>query len=69
MYGSSDVPELAGYRSVRLARKASSEITAEGPPAGLKEPDVAQRVVVGEFGSLVAAQPEVPEERVPLGEG
>ena len=32
----------SGYRSVRLARKTSSEVTlAEGPPEALKEPDVA----------------------------
>ena len=56
----------SGYRSVRLARKEAGEVSL---PAGPKEPDVAKRVVVGEFGSQVAAQPEVPEERVPLGEG
>ena len=60
----------SGYRSVRLARKEAGEVSLPaGPPAAPKEPDVAKRVVVGEFGSPVAAQPEVPEERVPLGEG
>ena len=60
----------SGYRSVRLARKEAGAVSLpEGPPAAPKEPDVAKRVVVGEFGSPVAAQPEVPEERVPLGEG
>ena len=42
----------SGYRSVRLARKEASEVALpEGPPAAPKEPDVAKRVVVGEFGS------------------
>jgi len=56
----------SGYRSVRLARKASSEVTLpEGPPPAFKEPDVAKRVVVGEFGSDVPVPPEVSEEGVP----
>ena len=47
----------SGYRSVRLARKEAGEGTLpEGPPAALKESDVAQRVVVGEFGSEVPVQ-------------
>ena len=51
----------SGYRSVRLARKEAGEVNLPaGPPAALKEPDIAQRVVVGEFGS------DVP---VPEGEG
>ena len=38
----------SGYRSVRLARKASSEValSEEGTPAALKEPGAAQRFVV-----------------------
>ncbi len=59
----------SGYRSVRLARKEPSELSLpEGPPADLQEPDVAQRVVVGEFGSDVPAQPEVSKDSVPEGE-
>ena len=60
----------SGYRSVRLARKASSEVALpEGPPAALKEPDVAKRVVVGEFGSDVPVQAEVSKDSEPEGEG
>ena len=61
----------SGYRSVRLARKASSELTLpEGPPAEIREPDVAQRVVLGEFGSDVPVPAEVSKEGIPeAGEG
>ena len=60
----------SGYRSVRLARKASSELTLpEGTAAAIKEPDVAQRVVVGEFGSDVPVPAEVSKEGIPEGEG
>ena len=65
-----NVRTSSGYRSVRLARKASSEVSLpEGPPAALKEPDVAQRVVVGEFASNVPLPPEVSKDSVPVGEG
>ena len=60
----------SGYRSVRLARKGSSEVTLpEDTAAALKEPDVAKRVVVGEFGSDVPVPPEVSKDSVPKGEG
>ena len=60
----------SGYRSVRLARKEASELSLpKGTPAALQEPDAPQRVVVGEFGSDVPAQPEVSKDSVPEGEG
>jgi len=60
----------SGYRSVRLARKEAGEVSLPaGTPAALKEPDVAKRVVVGEFGSDVPVPLEVSKEGVPEGEG
>ena len=62
----------SGHRSVRLARKAVGEVASseDSPAAALKEPEVAQRVVVGEFGSDVPVPPEVSKEGVPeSGEG
>ncbi len=60
----------SGYRSVRLARKEASELSLpKGPPAALQEPDAAQRVVVGEFGSDVPVPLEVSEDSEPDAEG
>ena len=64
----------SGYRSVRLARKATSEVSLpEDTAASLKEPDVAKRVVVGEFGSDVPVPSEgesIEGSRLPeAGEG
>ena len=60
----------SGYRSVRLARKEAGEVSLPAdPPAAINEPDVAQRVVVGEFGSDMPVPAEVSKEGVPEGEG